>query len=176
MAKVMDDALAAAFGVPRLVERYVYPFVYLNHAELRRRGIEPAKARVVAGEAGMPGMGVAAYYTADGRSSRSGEWLRRFQNSFHSLHSGDVMLAYEANVVERFGEGRGVSYGSLYNYDVQTPLLLYGPQFRAVTDERAVESIDIAPTLARALRVAPPSSSSGTVLSEAFAPDVKGAK
>ena len=86
------------------------------------------------------------------------------------------MLAYEAGVGERFGDGRGVSYGSLYNYDAQTPLLLYGPQFRAVTDERPVESVDIAPTLARALRVATPTSSSGRVLAAAFAQDAKGAK
>jgi arylsulfatase A-like enzyme len=86
------------------------------------------------------------------------------------------MLAYEPNVVERYGAGRGLSYGSLYNYDVQTPLLLYGSQFRAMTEEDAVESVDIAPTLARALRVSPPSSSSGTVLSEAFAPDARGTK
>ena len=69
--------------------------------------------------------------------------------------------------------GRGISYGSLYNYDVQTPLLFYGSQFRAVTDEDPVDSVDIAPTLARALRVAAPSANAGRVLSGVFAPDVK---
>ena len=101
----------------------------------------------------------------------SGEWRRRFQNSFHALRSGDAMLAYEPGAVEDYGGGRGVSYGSLYNYDVQTPLLFYGSQFRPVAVETPVEAVDIAPTLARALRVAAPSSSMGRVLGTVFAPE-----
>jgi hypothetical protein len=120
--------------------------------------------------------GVVGYYTADGQSSHSGEWLRRFRNSFHPLRSGDVMLAYEPNAVERFGSGRGISYGSLYNYDAQTPVIFYGSQFRATVEEAPIEPVDIAPTLARALHTAAPSSSAGRVLSAAFAPDVKGGK
>ena len=181
VAQAIDDALSAAFDNPgarnRYVERYVYPFLYLNHDHLRRYGIDPARARRLAGEAALRlTPGVAAYYTADGQSSRFGDWLLRFQNSFHAVRSGDVMLAYEPNAVERYGDGRGVSYGSLYNYDVQTPLLLYGSQFRAMTEEAAVDSVDIAPTLARALRVGAPSSASGRVLSAVFAPDVKGTR
>jgi Type I phosphodiesterase / nucleotide pyrophosphatase len=181
VATAIDKALSAAFDVSseknRYVERYVYPFVYLNHEQLRRYEIDPEKARRMAGEAALRNApGVAAYYTADGQCSRSGEWLRRFRNSFHAGRCGDLMLAYEPNAVERYAAGRGISYGSLYNYDVSTPLLFYGPQFRAVTVERAVDAVDIAPTLARALRVAVPSSSTGRVLEEVFAPDVKGAK
>jgi hypothetical protein len=176
VAKAISDGLSSAFGTPDLVERYVYPFLYLNHRELRRNGIDTARARTAAGEAALRSAGVAAFYTADGRASRSGEWLRRFQNSFHALRSGDVMLSYDAGAVERFGSGRGISYGSLYSYDVQTPLLFYGSQFRAVTEERPVDSVDIAPTLARALRVASPSSTSGRALGGAYAPDVKSPK
>lgn len=181
VAQTIDKALSIAFdgsGAPnRYVERYVYPFLYLNHDQLRRQGVDPAKARRMAGEAALRhAQGVAGYYTADGQSSRSGEWLRRFQNSFHTARSGDVMLAYESNAVERYGAGHGLSYGSLYNYDIQTPLLLYGSQFRSTTEEAPVESVDIAPTLARALRVAAPSMNSGKVLSAAFAPDTKGPK
>jgi hypothetical protein len=181
VAVAIDDALSAAFDVSsvknRYVERYVYPFVYLNHAQLRRYDIDLRKARRMAGEAALRSApGVEAYYTADGECSRSGEWQRRFRNSFHAVRCGDLMLAYQPNAVERYGDGRGISYGSLYNYDVQTPLLFYGPQFRARTVETAVDAVDIAPTLARAMRVAAPSSSTGRVLSEAFAQDLKEAK
>jgi len=139
--------------------------------------VDPRAARSMAGEAALRlAPGVAAYYTADRDCSRSGEWLRRFQNSFHAVRSGDLMLAYEPNAVEEYGAGRGISYGSLYNYDVQTPLLFYGSQFHARTVERPVEPIDIAPTLARAIRVAAPSSSTGRVLGDVFAPDKKGEK
>jgi len=45
----IDAALSSAFDVSskknRYVERYVYPFVYLDHAQLRRYDIEPRQAR-----------------------------------------------------------------------------------------------------------------------------------
>jgi predicted AlkP superfamily pyrophosphatase or phosphodiesterase len=181
VAQVIDQALSDAYDVPsaknRYVERYVYPFVYLNHNQLSRYDVDLRAARRLAGEAAVRlAPGVAAYYTADGDCSMSGDWLRRFQNSFHSVRSGDLMLAYEPNAVEEYGAGRGISYGSVYNYDVQTPLLFHGSQFRARTAEGPVEPVDIAPTLARALRVTTPSSSTGRVLGDVFAPDKKGEK
>jgi hypothetical protein len=179
IAQAINQALSDAYDVPsarnRYVDRYVYPFVYLNHRQLSRYDVDLRAARRMAGEAAMRlAPGVVAYYTADGDCSRSGEWLRRFQNSFHAVRSGDLMLAYEPNAVEEYGAGRGISYGSLYNYDVQTPLLFHGSQFRARTVERPVEPVDIAPTLARALRVAAPAASTGQVLGDVFAPDKKG--
>ncbi len=57
--------------------------------------------------------------------------------------------------MEDFGQGRGISYGSLYNYDVRVPLCFYGPQFTAGVFESPVQSVDVAPTLARAMGVAP---------------------
>ena len=41
------------------------------------------------------------------------------------------------------------------------PLCFYGPQFRAGAFEAPVESVDVAPTLARAMGVAAPSSATG---------------
>src|SRR5438132_451977 len=79
VAVPINNALSSAFDVSpvkrRYVERYVYPFVYLNHQQLRRYDIDPRKARRMAGEAAVRlAPGVAAYYTADGECSRSGEW------------------------------------------------------------------------------------------------------
>ena len=79
------------------------------------------------------------------------------------------MLSYEPESVEDFGAGRGVSYGSLYNYDTRVPLFLYGPQFGRKLIERSIESVDLAPTVARAAGIAAPSSATGEVLVEAYA-------
>ena len=78
------------------------------------------------------------------------------------------MLSYHAEYVEDFGQGRGVSYGSLYNYDLRSPLCFFGPQFKSGNYEHVVESVDVAPTLARVLRVSAPSSGLGRVLGEAL--------
>ena len=121
------------------VDKYVYPFLYLKLETLQKQNTPLRGARKLAGEAALRLPGVAGYYTADGDCSHTGEWRQRFENSFHELRSGDVMLSYEPEAVEDFGAGRGISYGSLYNYDTRTPLFLYGPQFGSKLIERAID-------------------------------------
>jgi len=147
------------------VARYLYPFLYLDTQGFAT----PEATRQAAGRAALEQPQVAAYYTAGGDCSIHDEWARRFSNSYFPGRAGDVMLSYRPEYVEDFGPMRGISYGSLYDYDIRTPLCFYGPQFRARVFEQPVEAVDIAPTLARAMGVAPPSSSSGRVLGEAFA-------
>ncbi|HVN06408.1 MAG TPA: alkaline phosphatase family protein [Bryobacteraceae bacterium] len=151
------------------VDKYVYPFLYLQPEALRKRNVTPRAARKLAGEVALRLPGVAGYYTADGDCSHTGDWRRRFENSFRELRSGDVMLSYEPGAVEDYGAGRGVSYGSLYSYDTHVPLFLYGAQFAANVIERSIEAVDVAPTIARAAGVGFPSSTTGQVLGEAFA-------
>jgi len=172
IARGIDGALSQQLDTAgtriRYVERYVYPFLYLRAEQLRRPEMDLRRLRRLAGEAALEQPGVAGYYTADGDCSHRGDWLPRFRNSFHAGRSGDVMLAYKPEYVEEYGAGRGVSYGSLYNYDTRVPLIFYGPQFQAETFETPVEAIDIAPTLARVMGTNLPSSSTGRVLAEAF--------
>ena len=146
------------------VQHYLYPFLYLDTSGFR----DPEPIRAQAGRAALHHPAVADFFTAGGASSTFDGWDRRFRNSFHPLRSGDVMLSYRAEYVEDFGPHRGVSYGSLYNYDVRVPLCFYGPQFRSGVYEGPVESVDVAATLARTLGVATPSSSVGRVLAEAL--------
>ncbi len=172
VARSINQALSAHYDVgshKRLyVERYIYPFLYLQHDALRKAYIDPRDARSLAGQAALSVPGVAGYYTADGDTSHSGDWARRFRNSFHAVRSGDVMLSYGPEYVEDYGTGRGISYGSLYNYDSRVPLIFYGAPFESAEFETAVESVDLAPTLARVAGMAWPSSSTGRVLGEAL--------
>ncbi|MEX2262365.1 MAG: alkaline phosphatase family protein [Bryobacteraceae bacterium] len=172
VASAIDQALSAALDVSslkhRYVERYVYPFVYLRRPLLRRLGIGLSEARRLAGEAALRIPGVAGYYTADSECSHRGDWLTRFENSFHAQHSGDLMLAYRPHTVEEYGAGRGISYGSFYNYDSLVPLVFYGNRFPAQTLHTIVELADVAPTLAHAYGVSMPSSATGRVLGEIF--------
>ncbi|MGA2153330.1 MAG: alkaline phosphatase family protein [Bryobacteraceae bacterium] len=147
------------------VEKYLYPFLYLDGGTAR--DLEPMWQTAAAAALEHPA--VAGYYTAGGACSSRDEWERRFRNSFHPRRCGDVMLSYRPEYVEDYGQGRGISYGSLYNYDTGVPLCFYGPRFRSGSFESPVEAVDLAPTLARACGVAPPSSSTGRVLAEALA-------
>ena len=172
VARTINQVLSNHYDLgPRkrvYVERYLYPFLYLQHDALRRSYIDVREARALAGQAALTVPGVAGYYTADGDSSHSGDWARRFRNSFHAVRSGDVMLAYGPDHVEDYGAGRGISYGSLYNYDSRVPLILYGTLFESAVFETAVELVDLAPTLARVVGMPWPSSSTGRVLGEAL--------
>lgn len=172
VAGAINKALSAHYDAGHhknvYVERYLYPFLYLRQDVLRKAFIDPREARALAGQAALAIPGVAGYYTADGDSSHSGDWLRRFRNSFHAVRSGDVMLAYSPQHVEYYGDGRGISYGSLYNYDSLVPLILYGAPFETQLFETPVESVDLAPTLARVAGIGWPSSSTGRVLGEAL--------
>lgn len=162
IAQPVEKALA--FANVGHVRKYLYPFLYLDPVGDR----DPEAVRMAAVRTAFDLPAVAGYYTAGGACSTHDEWARRFGNSFHAKRSGDVMLSYKAEYVEDFGQKSGVSYGSLYTYDVRVPLCFYGPQFRAGVFEGPVESVDVAPTLARAMGVAAPSSSVGRVLGEAF--------
>ncbi len=162
VAQTVDRALRAD-GAAR-VTRYLYPFLYLDTSSYW----DPEPLRIAAGRAALEHPAVAGFYTAGGYCSTNDGWRERFRNSFHPNRSGDVMLSYRPEYVEDYGQGRGISYGSLYNYDVRVPLCFYGPQFPAGVFESPVQSVDVAPTLARAMGVAPPSSSVGRVLGEAF--------
>jgi predicted AlkP superfamily pyrophosphatase or phosphodiesterase len=150
------------------VARYVYPFLYLKLDRFQEFDAEVV--RRTAARAALAHPAVAASYTAGGDCSLRGDWKRRFRNSFHPLRSGDVMLSYKPGYIEATGIDRGISYGSLYNYDTRVPICFYGPPFRPGVYEQTVETVDFAPTLARVAGVATPSSAVGRVLGEALAP------
>jgi len=169
IGKALSEAIDKGGAKNAYVDKYVYPFLYLRLESLRKQDMPLRAVRRLAGETALRLPGVAGYYTADGDCSHTGAWRRRFENSFHELRSGDVMLSYEPEAVEDYGAGRGVSYGSLYNYDTRVPLFLYGPQFGRKLIERAIESVDLAPTVARAAGIGVPSSATGNVLAEAYA-------
>ena len=162
VAQLVESALK---NTGRRLEKYLYPFLYLDR-KATAGGAETV--RLMAADAALAHPAVAGYYTAGGGCSENDEWRKRFQNSFHAKRSGDAMLSYRPEYVEDFGAGRGISYGSLYNYDADVPLFFCGPQFRAGVFDAPVEAVDVAPTLARAMGIAEPSSSVGRVLTEAF--------
>jgi predicted AlkP superfamily pyrophosphatase or phosphodiesterase len=153
--RIAAQDVATALAKQCDLEAYVYPFVYVRSGD--------ADAAVKA----LPQ--AAAWYTASGACSHTGLIRRRLQNSFHARRSGDAIIAYAPNVSEDFAKGRGVSYGSIYNYDTRVPLIFYGPQFRNAEIEDSVELTALAPTLCRALGADLPSTSSGRVLGDAFA-------
>jgi predicted AlkP superfamily pyrophosphatase or phosphodiesterase len=110
-----------------------------------------------------PGFAVA--YTRRELQSRSlsgAPLFDQLRRSWHPAVSGDVQYALKPNWM--FGNSVA-THGSPYSYDTQVPILIYGPAWiKPGRIDSAVEVIDIAPTLARMLRVAAPAGSEGKLL------------
>jgi hypothetical protein len=160
IAGAVNARLAELFGRANYVEKFVFPSLYLRPEAVGALRAEDV-ARV-AGEAALGVNGVADYWGAD----RTGD--RRLARGRFPGRTGDLLLAYQPYYWERYGSGRGLTTGSYYAYDTRVPLVLYGTAFRHRSFAQPVEAVDLAPTLAAALKIAPPSSTTGRVLLEAL--------
>jgi predicted AlkP superfamily pyrophosphatase or phosphodiesterase len=109
--------------------------------------------------------GFAAAYTRRELASGSRAGAPHFaqmQKSWHADVSGDVQYALKPGWM--FGNSVA-THGSPHPYDTQVPILVYGPAWvKPGRVDARVEVVDIAPTLARVLRIAPPSSAEGKPL------------
>lgn len=170
VASAIQKALGEDLGAGARLERYVYPFVYLNEAA--RTATPDRRVRVLrtAGEAAMAIEGVAGYYSPEA-SSVSAAMAEKLERSWRTGRSGDLMLVYEPYFTERYGDGRGTSSGSPYRYDSDVPLILFGHRFRPGVYEGSVPATSIAPTLSAVLGISAPSLSEGRVLGRLLASD-----
>ena len=67
-----------------------------------------------------------------------------------------------------WGAATWAQHGSPHEYDTHVPVLFYGPPFKPGTYGAFARVVDIAPTLARVLRVSPTEPLDGRVLTEAL--------
>jgi arylsulfatase A-like enzyme len=65
-------------------------------------------------------------------------------------------------------ERGGATHGTHYPYDTHVPLIFFGAAFRPGTYRRQVSTTDLAPTLAAALGLTPPTLATGRVLARAL--------
>ncbi len=167
VVQAMNTALAERFGPTIFVEKYVYPFVYLNEEAHSRPPDAQLRMITAGGEAARRLPGVAGYYSP--RVAAIAPSLeQRLRRSWYSPRSGDFLLVYEPYYVESYSDGRGTASGSLYRYDTDVPLVFLGRQFKAGHFAADVDATSVAPTLSTVLGIPAPSSATGTVLGEAI--------
>ncbi len=167
VVQAMNTALAEHFGPTVFVEKYVYPFVYLN-AEAHSRTPD-VRLRIIAtaGEAARRLPGVAGYYSPE-VAAIPAPFETRLRRSWYSPRSGDFLLVYEPYYVESYSDSRGTASGSPYRYDTDVPLVFLGRPFKAAHFAADVDATSIAPTLSTVLGIPAPSSATGVVLGEAI--------
>jgi len=97
----------------------------------------------------------------------SSPFARAASNSFNPKRGGDVFVVLDPYALPVSGS-RETTHGSLWNYDSQVPLLLWGSAFKPGVYFSRCQPIDLAATLAAALGLTQPSGSQGSPLEPAL--------
>ena len=165
----LNQHLAGALGVDKLVTTHSLPNIYLDYALAEKNGIGRVKLEDEASRFLLQQDGLAQVYTrtqmeTGAVATRMDTLMRR---AWNRQLSGDLMVVTKP--AWYFGKGvGGTSHGSPYTYDTNVPLMVYGPRWiKPGAYGQYAEVVDIAPTLAHLLRIRQPSASEGRVLTEA---------
>ena len=163
----VNMGLAKRFGEGKWVTGFSGSTLLLDKKLVAQKG---ADANALAEEVRtllMAEQAVAAAYTRrefDSNSRAGAPFFDQMRKSWNTQVSGDVQFVLKAGWM--VGSSTSVTtHGSPHPYDTHVPILMYGPRW--ITPGRVdtrVEVVDIAPTLARILRVAAPAASEGQVL------------
>lgn len=162
----LNAGMSKRFGEGRWVLGNSGSSLLLDQRLLRERAADPDAAADEAKRLLLQEPGFAAAYTRRELLSRSraGEPLfEQLRRSWHPDVSGPVQYTVKPHWL--FGAGTVATHGSPYEYDQHVPLLVWGPKWvKAGRIDQPVESVDIAPTLARLLHVPAPAASVGRPL------------
>jgi hypothetical protein len=168
LKQVVAHALEARYGADDPIPFHGEPAKFwFDRAALRRHGATAAEAGQVAGEAAVADAGGALLgYVAGDRSDLDAMTLAACRLSAWRDRTPDLLLVRAPYALDR--EFEASDHGSPFAYDARVPLVLYGPPFRPGIYRQRAAPLDLAPTLADILGIAPPPMATGRVLAEAI--------
>ena len=132
------------------------------------RALKPKQRKAVLGElkALVAHPQVAAVFTADelakapapAGSPETWTLMDRARASFNAKHSGDVVILLDRAIVPipKPAPGYTATHGSPWDYDRRVPMLFWRKGMAGFEQPSAVETVDIAPTLAALIGLAVP--------------------
>ena len=168
LREVVARALAERFGPSDPIPVRGWSTGYwFDRAALARHGTTAAEAGEAAGRAAVADAGGALLgWVAGDRSDLDAATLAACRLSQWRDRSPDLLLVRAPYALNR--EVDAADHGSPFAYDARVPLVLYGPPFRPGLYRQRAAPIDLAPTLADILEIAPPPMTTGRVLLEAL--------
>lgn len=143
--------------------------VYLDQRAIAERSLDGAAVRRAAAQwlQGQPSIAVAVARDDLFGSSDHAGFARALRVGYFPERSGDVMfIPRERHVLTE--ETTGTSHVTPYSYDALVPLVLFGKGVRPGVYRPQIPAVDVAPTVASALEIAPPAQCEGTPRGEAF--------
>jgi hypothetical protein len=154
-----------------LISGFNHPYVYLNNEILRERELDADEvSRAIAAElAKFNGVAYAvpSIDLIEGKMPDT-RLYRQILRNFNLKRSGDIYLVLEPQWFVNEFDGLTVAstHGSPWRYDTFVPVIFAGNGLAAKTVFREVQTVDIALTLAKYLRIKAPSGATGAPLTE----------
>ena len=164
--------LKKEFGMgEELIKEFFQPYIYLNHELIREKGLNLAAVQeAVAEEVGLfenVAMAVSASSLEKGLIPET-PVIRSVLNNHNKERSGDIYVVFEPHSFINDMEGLVVAahHGSPWAYDTYVPVIFAGNGLQPKKISRRIETVDIAPTLARWIGCKLPSGNNGRLLEE----------
>ncbi len=160
------------FGIGQeLIQSFFPPYLYLNHEVIKKKRLDLSEVeQAVARELmGIKGVAFAVSSTALSQNQLPDTFLNRAAlRNFNKNRSGDILILFQPHyfINDFKGEKMAANHGGPWNYDTFVPVVFAGSNIKAQRIVRAIEPIDIAPTLSEIMQVTTPSGSSGSPLHE----------
>ncbi len=164
---ILNGFLSVRYGNDNWVLGAENGSIYLNHNTIYKHGVSLSEVQQEAATFAMQLQGVShAIASATLSSSYFGNgYAQKIQSGFYPRRSGDVTLNLMPNWIER-DPSRLSQSGSMYNYDRDIPLIIYGNATPRGVVNREVDAADIAPTAAAIMRINEPAAAEGRAFEE----------
>lgn len=162
---IINAFLGAQYGNDNWVLGYIDRNIYLNHNLIYEKKLSVANIQHDVATFAMQLRGVSHAIAGEAlRNSYFGSgYAQKIQNGFYPKRSGDVIINLMPGWVEEQQTTRSLS-GSMYLYDTEVPLIIYGNGLTPRTISEDVDMTYFAPTLAHLIGIAAPTASEGKTL------------
>ncbi len=166
------ESLKAKYGIAeKLILGFDHPYIYLNNEIIRQHGLDVDEvSRSIAAELtkftgvayAVPSIDLIEGKTPDTRL------YRQILRNFNPKRSGDIYLVLEPQWFVNDFDGLTVAstHGSPWRYDTFVPIIFAGNGLAAKNVFREVQTVDIALTLSKYLKIKAPSGATGAPLTE----------
>lgn len=168
VVKATGDALEAR-GAPRSALSWDWGVLYVDEAALARAGIDPDSAVRAFGDQLRRVPGVARVEDPRllaQRDTATDVIARRWVHMLPPDLGVPLVASLEPGAY--WAGSTSATHGTPHDYDAHVPLVFYGPWFKPGRYDQFVRVVDIAPTLAHVIDVAPTESLDGRVLDAAL--------
>lgn len=164
---IVNGFMNAQYGPGEWVIDYSDRQLYLNRDLIYQQNLslDQIQNRVAAFALQFRGVSHVLTSTALQNSSFNGGYAEKMQNSFYPKRSGDLIINLMPGWIEECEYNR-TGCGSMYEYDTHVPLMFLAPRLYGQVLPGTVNMRDVAPTLARMMRISRPIAAEGEPIAE----------